>query len=233
MKPISVCMPYWNRQHQLSASRMQYDKVYPGLDIEYSICDDGSTPPLVDTQDPKVRITRLPPKTVALNPCVPINRAVRNATREIIVLTNPEIEHVTPVFQSMLEQLKGSNDYVTAACKDNMRNEWYAGKERNYKGCLMPAGTHYHFCAMFHRDLFERAGGFDEDYREGHGYDDNDWLFRLAALGDVNFKHVDNVVWHRRQPLQRSLWRGPQLARNEALLRQKWEWSHGDLARCE
>lgn len=193
--------------------------MYPHLDIEFSLCDDGSNPPL---SDPGARIVRLPPKSVAKNPCIPINLAVRNSTADIIVLTNPEIEHREPVLNQMLDALMGSDDYVMAGCRDTTHGEWYSGAGRSMKGCLAPPRFHYHFCVMFYRDLFERIGGFDEDYREGHGYDDNDWLWRLHAAGDVNPKFVPGVVWHCRQIMQRSLWRGPQLLRNEALLRKKW-----------
>lgn len=212
-------MPYFNRQQEWDRSKASYAKQYPHLDLEFSLCDDGSTPPL---HDRTAIVSYLPQKSGALNPCVPINRAVRQSTADIIVLTNPETEHREPVLDQMLAALTGPNDYVTAGCRDTTHGEWYAGEGRSMKGCLAPPQGYYHFCAMFHRPLFERAVGFDEEYRDGHAYDDNDWLFRLWALGDVNFKSVPGVVWHHRRLMQRSLWRGPQLLRNEALLRRKW-----------
>lgn len=222
MRPISICMPYWNRPGEWARSKATYAKQYPDLKLEFSICDDGSRVPLRDTQDPSERIIALPPKDHALNPCVPINLAVRNATNDVIVLTNPETEHRERVLDKMLEALTGPNDYVATGCRDTMHGAVYAGPGRNMKECLVPPGTHYHFCVMFHRELFERAGGFDEEYRDGHGYDDNDWLWRLWALGDVNFKYVPGTVWHVRSLMQRSLWKGPLLRRNEDLLRKKW-----------
>lgn len=219
MTRISVCMPYWNRQREWDRSKASYAKVYPDLDIEFSLCDDGSTPAL---QDSTARVVYLPKKINAKNPCVPINRAVRNSTADVIVLTNPEIEHRERVLDRMLDALTGPNDYVMTGCRDTTHGEWYAGEGRSMKGCLAPPDFHYHFCVMFHRELFERIGGFDEDYREGHGYDDNDWLWRLHAAGDVIPKHVSGVTWHCRQIMQRSLWRGPPLLHNEALLRKKW-----------
>lgn len=223
MRPaISIAMPYWNRQQAWDRSRAAYERVYPDLDIEFSLCDDGSNPPLRETQDPKVRIVSLPPKNGALNPCVPINRAVRNSTRGIIVLTNPEIEHRERVLDQMLDALTGPNDYVIAGCRDTVRGEWFAGAGRSMKGCLAPPGLQYHFCVMFRRELFERIGGFDEDYRSGHAYDDNDWCWRLYAAGDVNVKYVPGVTWHVRQLMQRSVWNGKLILRNEKLLHKKW-----------
>lgn len=219
-------MPYFNRPNEWALSKASYAKMYPDLDIEFSICDDGSTPPLIDKD---VRLTSLPQKSVALNPCVPINLAVRNCTRDVIVLTNPETEHRERVLDQMLDALTGPNDYVIAGCRDTVRGEWYAGAGRSMKGALAAPGIQFHFCVMFHRELFERVGGFDEDYRQGHGYDDNDWTFRLHAAGGINVIYASGVVYHTRRLMQRSLWRGPQLLRNEKLLRQKW--AHlGELA---
>jgi len=56
---ISVAMPYFNRPQQWAMSKASYAKVYPLLDIEFSICDDGSTPPLAD---PDARVIHLPQK---------------------------------------------------------------------------------------------------------------------------------------------------------------------------
>lgn len=228
---ISVCMAYFNRPDELKRSMDAYAKVYPDLDIEFSICDDGSLmPPPVGCV--KHKLFCLPQKGFALNPCVPINHAVRNATRDIIVLTNPEVEHREPVLYDMLEALTSPNDYVMTGCRDTRAAEWYAGP----KAPVAPVGgrqpkppkTHLHFCTMFHKALFERAGGFDEAYRNVPGCDDNDWLWRLYALGDVDFKYVPGVVWHHHGPRRR--WPGtPEQA--ASMLRARW--GHLEEFKCE
>lgn len=215
-------MPYWNRPESWAASRACYNKQYPDMDLEFSICDDGSPTPLCNTQDPRERIVYLPTKHEAKCPVTPINVAIENSTRDMIVLTNPEIEHRERVLPMMLEAWTGENDYIIAACRDSRRGEWYAGADRSMVGALAAPGYQYHFCVLFHRGLFDRAGGFDEEYREGHCYDDNDWTFRLHALGDVNVKYVPGVTTHVKAPMLRSIWSGPKMLRNEKLLRQKW-----------
>jgi hypothetical protein len=216
---ISVCMAHFNRPDDLKRAVENYRKVYPDLDIEFSICDDGSLLPPTT----KGRVVLLPQKGYALNPCVPINHAVRNATRDIIVLTNPEVEHREPVLYRMLEALTGPNDYVATGCRDTRRGDWYAGPDAPVAPIggrqPKPPGTHLHFCVMFHKALFERAGGFDEDYRHVPGCDDNDWLWRLWALGGVNFKYVPGVVWHIHGPRRR--WPGTPEAAAQ-MLRRKW-----------
>lgn len=210
-------MPYWNRQAELDRALTAYDHLYPHLNLEFSICDDGSTPPVYA---PGARVTTLPKKDYALNPCVPINTAIRASTGDVIVLTNPEIEHREPVLDDMLAALQDENDYVMTGCRDTNTERWLAGPETKYgrEGREpSPPGGHFHFCTMFHRSLFDRLGGFDEQYRTGQGCDDNDWLWMLYAAG-ANFKYVDGVVWHYRTPHK---WTGT-TAKNAAILRAKW-----------
>lgn len=214
---ISVCMPYYQRQKELDRSLEAYRRVYAGTPLEFSICDDGSPSPVIA---PGCRVTSLPKKNHALNPCVPINVAIRNSTTDIVVLTNPEIEHREPVLLEMLAALTDENDYVTTGCKDSRKGDWLAGPLTAYgtEGREpVPPNGHFHFCAMFHRSLFDRTGGFDEQYRRGQGCDDNDWLWTLYAAGAV-FKHVDGVVWHHKTPHK---WTGT-MERNAGILRKKW-----------
>lgn len=196
---ISICMPYWQRQKELDRSLAAYRRIYGHLDLEISICDDGSPVPVL--ADGCV-VTRLPAKKIGLNPCVPINAAVRASSGDVIVLTNPEVEHREDVLTGMLSMLEHPDDYVTVACRD-VSGMWIAGPEVNYafaNGRMpVPEGAHFHFCAMLTRELFERVGGFDEEYRFGRSLEDNDWLWSLDAAG-ARFKLAPGMVWHYRTP---------------------------------
>lgn len=198
---ISICMPYWQRQKALDKSLAAYRRIYQHLDLEISICDDGTPEPV--KADGCV-VTRLPTKTVGLNPCVPINKAVRASTGDVIVITNPEIEHRSDVLSGMLKMLD-ADSYVAASCRD-INGMWLAGDLVDYSknGRLpVPKGAHFHFCAMMHRELFERCGGFDEAYRFGVACDDNDFLWSLHSVG-AKFKLSQDVVWHHATPHTRS-----------------------------
>lgn len=218
---ISVCMPYWNRPKELTRSMAAYARTYPRAEFEFSICDDGSFMPL-ERRAPNWVVTRLPQHSRALNPCVPLNVAVRASKHDIVVITNPEVEHREPVFQQMLDALQGPNDYVMAACKEATTGEWIAGPEAPRAPIggrrPIPAGSDLHFCVMMHRELFERVGGFDEEYRFGLGCEDNDWLWRLHCAG-ANFKRVPGVVWHYRTPHR--AWTGT-VDTNTAILERKF-----------
>jgi hypothetical protein len=221
-------MPYWNRPRELARSIAAYGKVYPDLDLEFSVADDGSAFPPEKVAN--MKIAPLPKKWWALNPCVPINVAIRAASHDVIVLTNPEVEHRERVLDKMLSTLVSENDYVMTGCHDDQIGRIAGpGTPRAPIGGRLPIppGTELHFCVMFHRALFERAGGFDEAFRRGHACDDNDWLWKLYTLGDVNFKYVDGVVWHYRTP-KRVVPRA--LHSNMDLLAKKW--GHLEEYRC-
>lgn len=210
-------MPYWNRPRELTRTLASYARLYSNLQIEYSICDDGSVVPL---ERAGCRITRLPYHIAALNPCVPINVAVKASTHDVVVLTNPEVEHRTAVLQQMLAALTGPDDYVMAGCIEATTGARIAGIGTPYgtNGRLpIPEGSDLHFCTMFHRSLWEKAGGFDEEYRYGLGGEDNDWLFRLQSVG-AQFKRLGADVYHYRTPHR---WTGT-LEKNAALLQKKW-----------
>lgn len=209
-------MPYWARQPELDRSLAAYRRLY-GSALEISICDDGTPAPVVA---PGCLVTRLPKKHTGLNPCVPMNVAVRASTRDIVVLTNPEIEHRTDVLGPMLALLGNDpRNYVIAACMD-VNGQQLAGDGTDYGSggrMMVPPGGHFHFCAMLRRELFEQAGGFDEEYRHGRACEDNDWLWRLHATG-ARFINCPQVVWHYRTPHRYDA----SGSDNRALLTRKW-----------
>lgn len=216
MSQVAVCMPYWRRQRELDRSLLAYRSVYPHRDLEISICDDGSPTPVYA---PGCLVTTLPKKLKGLNPCVPMNAAVRASTAPIVVLTNPEIEHLDDVFTDMLERLVDENTYVTATCYD-VGGMLLAGDGVDYRknGRLpVPPGAHFHFCAMLHRSLFDRVGGFDEIYRDGRSCEDADWLWKLSQYG-ARFVTSPRVVWHYRTPHEYA----GTAERNAAILTSRW-----------
>lgn len=220
---ISICMAHYNRPNELDEGVYSIFKTYPQLDFEISICDDRSRGPLSLDRFPSgqrahIRLSWLMGTPEPRNPCAPLNLAVNRSKGDVIVLTNPEIIHTKPVLTEMLEVLEaaGPMAYVTARCEDE--RGVIAGREVDYSkdGRLpVPKRAHFHFCAMLHRSLWEKAGGFDEDYRNGQACEDNDWLWRLHNAG-AEFFHVDTPVWHIQTKLK---WNLPH---NKDLFYKKW-----------
>lgn len=211
---VSVCAAYWapdGNHHPVAATIWSVIRNYP--EAEISLADDGSKWRL---KVEGVRIFHLDPKQNALNPCVPINLAVRNSTRPVIVLTNPGAEIQPGMIERLLSELT-PNGYVAAACREETTGEWLC--HSTFKASeKLPPGAGFHFLAMLTRELWDRAGGFDEDYREGQGYEDADFLWRLHAAG-ATFKILDDVVVsHRRST---TVWPAGGLERNRDLYRAK------------
>jgi hypothetical protein len=174
-----------------------------------------------------VRVVRLPKKDGPLDPCVPLNAGVRAARGEVIALSCIEILHSRgPVLDAMLEQLQmaGPDAYVQAACWATDNRVWHSHSQvagTVVEGRRMPAGGCFHFMAMLSRELWERSGGFDEDYRDGAGYEDPDFLLRLERAGARFVMRDDLVVEHPRIGV-RAAWTREMHERNRQVFRRKW-----------
>jgi GT2 family glycosyltransferase len=212
-------MPYYNRREHLARSMRAYESLYD--DIKLSICDDRSRPPLMlPATNLNIKLTRIEGSPEPKNPCVPMNMAVNASKDDIIVLTNPEVEHVEPIFAKMLAALRFPNDYVIAACRCAHTGRWEARSGLRTKNRQrVPQFSGFHFCTMLHRGLWNAAGGFDEEYREHRGCEDNDWLWRLQDVG-ANFIPLDDcIVYHHPTPEHSAMPGGKQ---NQALLQRRW-----------
>lgn len=218
---ISVVMPYWKRPDALRACVATYREFYgPALDIV--VVDDGDDCPDVDA-----RVLRLPKKAEALNPCVPFNRGVLVARGDVLVLTNPEVIHKTAILEGMLDALDdiGARGYVAAACWSPSQGWWYChstkgAKDRAQGRAPIPPGAGLHFCAMLRRSLYDMVGGFSEEYRDGQGYEDNDFLWKLHRAG-AQFKICNSLVTEHIQ-CPPTKWPEGGLARNRAIFESRW-----------
>jgi len=228
---ISIIMPYWNRLELLTRSLDRMGELYPNYDMEIIIADDGSEEECIVTQRYypwPIHIISMPRKDVALNPCVPINLAVKASRGYILVLTNPEIYHPTAVLGSMLDELvikAGPKGYIIASTWSTDHNRWYAhssitSKRNAELGRLpLPPNSGLHFCTMMYRRFYDEVGGFDETYREGQGVEDNDWLWALQEAG-ASFRMCDELmVEHTSTP---TIWPEGGIARNSEIYRKKW-----------
>jgi len=165
-------------------------ELYSDFELAVIIADDGSKDVfrLTRTYPWPVTAIYLPMKEQALNPCVPINRAVEASNGYITVLTNPEIYHPTAILGDMLDELVkiGPKGYVLASTWSVDHNKWYCHSSITSKanatlGRLpLPKGSGLHFCSMMYKKFYDEIGGFDEDYRDGQGVEDNDFAWKLT-----------------------------------------------------
>jgi hypothetical protein len=217
-------MPYYDRFERLMRSIYLLEKWYYGEDVEVVICKDGGGPMYFETIL-DARIVDIHREPGPLNPCTAINKAVEVSSGELVVITSPEIMHDEPALMDLEQQFFAAGErvnyidkiYMAAPCFDPDRG-WLAGPETPHgEGgrAPVPEGAEFPFLAMLTRQLFDDVGGYDEDYRHGQGYDDNDFLWRLDAAG-VTFLTSDVPVRHEHVPLK---WNLPS---NKDLFYEKW-----------
>jgi hypothetical protein len=183
-------MPYFERMARLKNTLKSFktdgyfESDYP-YKVQVSVCDDGSMEERVRHERfdgiPLI-LTELPLKTGWLNPCVPINRAVRATDSPLILLQSPETYHPMPVLEKMASLLDAYNKVVLCPTKvDGQKGwRWYAHPVHR--------PVKYWFCQLMSRDFFEEIGGFDELYRWGQGFDDD-------AFADSIEKHGGTFIW--------------------------------------
>lgn len=193
--------------------------------MEIIVANDGAPEPILGDYPFPVTMVNLPSKDEAKNPCVPINAGVRASRGSVIVITNPEIYHRKAIFEKMLEELLslGEKGYVLAACWGVESRRWHCHSTIRGPGQdKIPEGAGLHFCAMMHRKFFDEIEGFDEDYRDGAGYDDNDFIWRVHRGGGLIKVRDDLIVNHTKTGVK---WKNR--GRNHKIFHEKWAdyWS--------
>ncbi len=219
---LSLILPYWDRQEAANNAIALLNKTYAGLDMELVIVDDGNKVPFVTTEtDFPVVYVRLPEKDIAKCPATAWNAGAAASNGDFIVLSCIEILHETPVLEKLVEAVEdiGPLGYVLAAAWCPEANAWHC--HSTVKVPRNPEGTGIAFCAAMHKELFFKAGGFDEEYREGAGYEDNDWINRLLVAGARFLIRDDLVVTHPKTGASIE-WGATRFERNERLFYSKW-----------
>jgi hypothetical protein len=227
---ISLILPFWNRHAATDKALRLMAQQYARLDLEIVIVDDGSDPPYFppDGLPLVVRVYHMPAKDQPRNSCVPINYGVDASRGEYIALSSPEMLHTSPVLHQMREEIVrgGPSTYVLAAVWCAEQKMWHCHSTRKHSdvsdvGSFLPKGAGYHFMSMMTRLLWEQTGGFDTDYREGAGYDDPDFVMRLARAG-ARFVIRDDLVIEHPKAGARSNWTPAMFQRNRDLFFAKW-----------
>jgi GT2 family glycosyltransferase len=219
---ISVVTAYFNRRKLLLRTLESVKLNYGKIDFEFIVVDDGSDEDerLEDLQNtyPFLRVIRLE-KTDKWysNPCIPFNRGFEEAYGEKIVIQNPECYHFDNILKYVDQHLK-KNDYLSFGCfsldKKNTDDDTLFFNRNNIE-LLIENNTHivqtdgglgwynhsifrptaYHFCtAIMTSDLVD-LGGFDTRYALGHGFDDDELIFRIKQKGmKIQFINSEKVI---------------------------------------
>lgn len=212
-KKISIVIPYYNR---LNLLRYTLDSIFQSKYSNYEIIivDDASDDYIelkkIEKQFNNIKIINInkEDKGERTNPSVPLNRGIKAATGEILVIQNPESYHVGDVLTYTNRNLNRDDYFVFPTYnlhtenansifinidsktleeikkipKNNDWLEWFQHPE--YRNCK------YHFCVSTYKNNVDIIGGFDEEYANGVCFDDDDFVFKIESVGKFNLKSL-------------------------------------------
>lgn len=216
---ISIVTAYYNRKKLLIRTLESLKCNFGKIDFEMIVVDDGSIKEerLEDLLEeyPFLRIHRIEPaEKWYKNPCIPFNIGLSMVKGEKVILQNPECYHFDSVLEYVDNNLK-ANSYFSFGCFSLDKINTDDDKlffDRSYIDNLMKTTKHVvkvdgglgwynhskyrasalHFCtAIFTEDIVD-LGGFDSRYAMGHGFDDDELVFRIRNKG-MKIKFIDDV----------------------------------------
>lgn len=210
---VSVVMAYYNRKNQLTKTLESIEKTLHA-NVEIVICDDGSSQEhTIDIDEYRfpIILKRIDPKDKWwINPCMSFNKAINNASGELIILQNPEcLHHGDIIMHAVKNMLYGQ--YLVYPClaigqncdpmhppipvyknknTDNQSSKWY------HHPVINP--TFYHFASAIPASEIKRINGFDPIFANGIGWDDDEFLYRVKQrLSVATLGHDAPYVIHQ------------------------------------
>ena len=196
MRKIAVVMAYYNREQQLVKTiKSIYKSAHDSFRI--IVVDDASARVPYIGGDVIHHIRVEPEEKTWTCPAVPYNMGIKYAldhNPDIVVVQNAECYHVGDVLMYANDHLAdnyisfacwnespGSTDLLADIAKDDpFRTDggttgWYNHKRWNPRA--------FHFCNAYNAEDIRALNGFDERFKDGAGYDDNDLVRRLGVMG--------------------------------------------------
>lgn len=253
----SFLLPYYDRAVQLHNTLVSYYDHYRGRDDwEVILVED-----VKNLNDKKLHeefievlaefselpVGRLASTVQNTNPAPHYNMAAAFAAGRYLLLSSPEVFHVADILAGadrVFAECPAS--YFICGCMNVLglgridkidrttqlkfrEDRWYQHSEKR------PAC--YHFCTVIPADTYWDVGGFDEEFKDGISYEDNDFRDRVYAAG-VKFVqedqaltlHQDHTRHHRSHPNKKQL-----LGRNKKLYDRKLaerggvRWEHPSI----
>jgi GT2 family glycosyltransferase len=220
---ISIVTSYYNRKRQF-INTLKTIKLSKQIDnLELIVVDDGSSDEHklndIINEYPFVKLIRIEPKDKwYVNPCIPFNKAIKEATGDIIVLQNPECLHVGDILSNIVDNLNDDN-YITYSVYSvdygitlNLQSYNFENEDvfNTIKNRLTPFNNQnyvsegvccwynhslyrplsYHFISAISKKNMDKLNGFDERFAHGIGFDDDEFLYRVKLLG-LNVQIID------------------------------------------
>lgn len=213
-------MTYFNRK-KLILNTLESLKKSSHDNFSVIVVDDGSDDSiLLDGYPFETRVIRIEKKdkswlthTPAQNIGVQI---ALNIGAEILVLQNAEARHIGDVLKYAEENITQSN-YLSFACYSLSKNNSelpelddkiegiinnnnigaYDSEHDSWYNHPLYRGTGYDFCAAITRENIIKLNGYDERYKDGYCYSDDDFVMRIKRLGLEILIPINPFVVHQ------------------------------------
>lgn len=224
---LSLILPYWDRQKAADKAFELLAKHYSELDLEIIVIDDGNAIPFKKPDVPlNIKVITLPLKHIPKCPATVWNEGVKAASGEIVILSCVEVLHETSVIPALIEELErlGKEGYTLAAAWCPEYDAWHC--HSSIKTPRNPWGTGLSFLGAMYKELYWKAGGFSEEFREGAGYEDNDFINKMLVAG-ARFKMCDDLVVIHPKSDASIAWPDGSFQRNEEIFYNKWPETPG------
>lgn len=215
---ISIVIPILNRLDLLRrAFPSIYTQDYPRENYEVIFVDYGSTDGLKEylqslsgvlnltylrIDDSKAKIPVYHGPTGTCNPALAWNVGIRRARGDLLMLTSPEVIHVTETLKQAVEF--GREGRVVRArvvdvppwtqlLMDELHTFSSSGLINLTCSTERPDMAGLYFIGVIPKSLMEKIGGIDEDYMQGLAWEDTECGRRMMASG-VELFHADDMI---------------------------------------
>jgi len=139
------------------------------------------------------------------------NQGVAECQGQYVILTSPEVFHNSDILEGLdLAFDDDPNQYVVCACQslgrvrvgmetEIKRYNQLRGQFKEWFQHSIHRPAKYHFCSALKKELYLKAGGFDEDYALGFCFDDDDFRDSIIEVG-ITLSQRDDLLtshqWH-------------------------------------
>ena len=181
---VSVIIPIYNYGKQFEKTlNSVFESTYKNIEI--IIIDDGSTDSYVNqkllsiSENPSIKIIR----QVNSGPSSARNNGIKNSTGNFILPLDADDSIHSDYIQTCVNILKNNKNISPVYC-DTLHIGQMQGVEQRPEWSMerLIQGPFIVNCSMFHKEAFEKSGGYDEEMK---GWEDYDLWIRMAKNGYI------------------------------------------------
>jgi len=216
-------MPFYNRLNLLKNTLYSFQSLYKEReDWEVILPVDSKSQNLFQELIEVLKEFKFPINAFLINNdncfCPPrlYNAGVKSSNGRFLLITNPEITHLTNVLAGLDEEFERNEEsYILCSCQsEEAVSGWY--QHSFYNNRML------HFCTAISIQGYKDLGGFDEDYSEGTSYDDDDFKQKILQKKKAIIFRDDLITFHQKHSRDHIYGNLHLVQRNKALYCKKW-----------